>query len=91
MTDSPSDGPAPTTVAMRWVSRITSISIEMVLPGLLGLWLDRRLGTLVLFTSLGFALGLTVAMFHLVRIGSEGSDGPAARNGTPSPPDAGKP
>ena len=39
--------------AMAWVSRITTISFEMVLPGLLGIWVDRKLGTKVLFTLLG--------------------------------------
>ncbi len=59
--------------AMAWVSRITTISFEMVLPGLLGIWVDRKLGTKVLFTLLGFAAGLTVAVWHLVRIASSDS------------------
>ena len=40
----------------------------MVLPGLLGLWLDNRLGTLVLFTLLGFSLGVSVGTWQLVRM-----------------------
>ena len=44
--------------AMVWVSRITSISMEMVLPGLIGYYLlDRWLGTRVVFLILGLILG----------------------------------
>lgn len=45
-----------------------TISIEMVLPGVLGLWLDNWLGTKALFTILGFAGGLTLAIWHLVKM-----------------------
>ena len=33
------------------------VSLEMVLPGLAGYWLDQRLGTVVLFMLMGFAVG----------------------------------
>lgn len=52
--------------AMAWVSRITTVSLEMVLPGLAGFWLDRQFGTRFLLTLLGFALGMTVGMWHLL-------------------------
>ena len=55
-------------IAYSWASRVISISLEMVLPGLLGVWLDRKLGTRVLLTVLGFGLGLTLGMMHLLRI-----------------------
>ena len=55
-------------VAMEWVSRITTVALEMVLPGLGGVWLDRKLGTLVVFTLIGFAVGLTWAIWHLIRM-----------------------
>jgi hypothetical protein len=41
----------------------------MVIPGLVGLWIDRSLGWLpVVFTLLGFGLGMTVGIMHLLRI-----------------------
>jgi hypothetical protein len=55
-------------IAFSWASRIISISLEMVLPGLLGVWLDRKLGTWVVFTIAGFGLGLILGMMHLLQI-----------------------
>jgi hypothetical protein len=40
----------------------------MVLPGMAGLWLDRKLGTVVLFMLIGFALGCTGSVVHLVQM-----------------------
>ena len=51
--------------AMEWVSRITVVALEMVLPGLAGQWLDEQLGTGFL-ALLGFALGITFAIWHLL-------------------------
>ena len=50
---------------MNWVSKITTVALEMVLPGLAGLWLDNQLGTRF-FTLLGFALGVPLGMWHLI-------------------------
>jgi hypothetical protein len=55
---------------MSWVSQITTISLEMVAPGVAGVWVDSWLGTKVLFTLLGFGFGLTVAILHLTRLRS---------------------
>jgi hypothetical protein len=55
-------------LAMAWVSRITTVAFEMVLPGLAGLWLDNTLGTVILFTLAGFGLGLTLAIWHLMKM-----------------------
>jgi hypothetical protein len=30
---------------MTWVSKITTVALEMILPGLAGLWLDSQLET----------------------------------------------
>jgi hypothetical protein len=61
----PEDRRPPMAIAMEWVSRITTIALEMVLPGLLGLWIDNQLGTRVVFMLLGFGVGMTVAIWHL--------------------------
>jgi F0F1-type ATP synthase assembly protein I len=44
------------------------VALEMVLPGLAGYWLDQRIGTVVLFMLVGFALGCTAAVAQLVQI-----------------------
>jgi hypothetical protein len=61
---------SPMATAMAWVSQITTISLEMVLPGVAGVWIDSWLGTKVLCALLGFTLGLTVAILHLTRLRS---------------------
>jgi F0F1-type ATP synthase assembly protein I len=55
-------------VALEWSTTIMTISAEMVLPGLLGYWLDTLLGTRVVFLLAGFALGGTIATLALMRI-----------------------
>lgn len=55
-------------VAMEWVSRIVTVSLEMVLPGLGGEWLDRRWGTSPFLLLLGLALGLSLGVWQLVRM-----------------------
>lgn len=66
MPNKPDDAPAPMAVAMTWVSRIMVVVAEMVLPGLAGQWVDKRLGTQH-WTLIGFAVGLTLAIWHLLR------------------------
>lgn len=53
------------TEAANWVSKITTIVLEMILPGLGGLWLDNRLGTGFL-ALLGLALGVPLGIRHLI-------------------------
>jgi hypothetical protein len=64
----PSDDRSPAAKAYQWATRIMVVSLEMVLPGLAGLWLDGWLGTVVLFTMLGFAAGSWVGIVHLIRM-----------------------
>jgi F0F1-type ATP synthase assembly protein I len=63
-----------------WGHQAMSISLEMVVPGLLGLWVDRQVGTLPLFLILGVIFGMTAGMIHLMqfarRINEQGSKGP---------------
>ncbi len=54
--------------AVAWSSEVISIAIEMVLPMLLGIWLDRKLGTVMVFVLLGAVLGFSLGLFHLVRL-----------------------
>lgn len=65
---SPSDDRSAQSIAFGWASRVMTISLEMVVPGLLGYWLDQRLGTKVVFLLLGFALGSVLAALALAKI-----------------------
>jgi F0F1-type ATP synthase assembly protein I len=49
-------------------SRAMTVAVEMVLPGVLGFWIDKQLGTWILFTILGFVFGLTLAIWHLLKM-----------------------
>jgi F0F1-type ATP synthase assembly protein I len=54
--------------ASEWATRIMTISMEMVLPGLAGYWIDQKLHTVALFMLIGFALGCTAAVVQLMRL-----------------------
>jgi hypothetical protein len=45
-----------------------TIALGMVVPGLVGYWLDGRLGTRALLTILGFGLGVTFGIWELLRM-----------------------
>ena len=48
-----------------------SVSLEMVVPGLVGYFvLDRYLGTKFVFCLLGFAAGMAFGIWHLVKLTS---------------------
>jgi F0F1-type ATP synthase assembly protein I len=64
----PEDDRSAVSQAYAWATRVMVIAAEMVAPGLFGLWIDQKLHTMVLFALLGFALGITVAIMHLVRM-----------------------
>jgi len=55
-------------IAYDWASRIISISIGMVVPAIVGYWLDRRLGTGPLLVVAGSILGLLAGMKNLLRM-----------------------
>jgi F0F1-type ATP synthase assembly protein I len=64
------------------------------LPTALGIWLDRRWGTKVLFTLLGLALGFTGGFYSIYGelFGRRGGDKDRGRRGPPSgPPGDGPP
>lgn len=69
MADLPPDS-SPVAIAAYWVSRITTITLTMVVPGLVGYWLDMRLGTRVVFLLVGFAAGMALAVWQLMQLTS---------------------
>jgi F0F1-type ATP synthase assembly protein I len=68
MADNLPDGRSPIAIAMHWASQVTTIAIEMVLPVLLGVWADKRLGTKGVFSLVGAIAGLWLGMWSLLRI-----------------------
>jgi hypothetical protein len=65
---SQTDDRAQFAIASHWVSRIMTVSLEMVLPGMAGLWRDRRAGTRPLLAMIGFGTGMTLAIWHLLQL-----------------------
>lgn len=53
---------------MEWSARITTISMEMILPALVGYWLDQRWGTRPVFIILGTILGFTIGLMSLIQL-----------------------
>jgi F0F1-type ATP synthase assembly protein I len=66
--------------AIAWSSRITSVALEMGLPGALGYWIDQKLGTWILFLVLGLVLGMTTGMIHLLRMVQHAEKKPGIRS-----------
>ena len=62
----PTDDRSAMAIAMSWASRIIGISIEMIVPGLGGYWLDQKFDTGPWLLLVGFALGMTLATVQLV-------------------------
>jgi hypothetical protein len=54
-------------VALEWVSRITGVAMAMVVPGLLGYWVDSKLGTRYLAPA-GFVLGIVGGIWSLLTL-----------------------
>ena len=74
-------------LAMEWVSKITTVALEMVLPGFFGQWLDGKWGTGFLGPA-GFAFGVVVGLWHLLRMTKLAERQPGSvRKGGLSPPD----
>jgi hypothetical protein len=53
-------------LAMEWVAKITTVGLEMVLPGVAGYYLDAWWNTQFL-AILGFALGMAAGLWQLIR------------------------
>lgn len=70
----------PLVVALEWVSKITAVALEMVVPGVIGTWLDQRWKTSFL-ALVGFGIGLSVGIWHLLILtGTGNGKGPKQPN-----------
>lgn len=74
--------------AIQWLSRITTIALSMVIPGLVGYQLDRWLHTRFL-VLVGFGLGFASGMWQLVAIAkTTDTNHQSASRRSHEPPDA---
>jgi len=69
------DDRSPMAKSFSKASEVTSISIMMFVPGLVGYWIDQKVGSVLLFTLLGLALGMGVAFRQLMLLVSDPADG----------------
>lgn len=54
-------------LAYQWASRTISICVGMVVPGLVGYFVDVKLNTLPAMTLIGFLVGMLLGMWRLIR------------------------
>ncbi len=57
--------------AAQWVSRMTTVLLEMALPAALGLGVDHLLGTRFVFALIGFGIGMVLGVWHLLQMASQ--------------------
>ena len=62
------DERSPMAKAAGWAARILPVAVEMVLPALIGTWIDRKLGTVAVFMLIGLGLGCFAATLHLMQL-----------------------
>jgi hypothetical protein len=76
----PSERPKrdPLALAVEWVTKITTVALEMVLPAVGGGYLDKRWGTKY-WTLVGLVLGLVVGMWHLLQMTKQPTRGGSAQ------------
>lgn len=64
----PEDKRPPMAIAMEWVSKITSVSVMMVLPAVVGYWADSRWGSGPWLLVLGATAGLAIFLTQLLQM-----------------------
>jgi F0F1-type ATP synthase assembly protein I len=52
----------------QWSVRVSVIALEMVIPAVVGVGLDRLFGTKVLFVILGIFLGMALGFWQLLKL-----------------------
>ncbi len=81
---SPKDDRSPLALAAQWVSQITGVGLEIVLPIVVGRWLDERWGTSC-WTVVGVLVGPLMGFWHLLKLTGV-AGGPKGRSGTKDKP-----
>lgn len=67
MVDS-NDDRSKVAIGYQWACRITGVCLQMVIPLLMGYYLDQRLGIVPVLTLLGLAFGMWLGGMGLLRI-----------------------
>jgi F0F1-type ATP synthase assembly protein I len=62
------DDRSPFALAMEWSVQIMTIALEMVVPILIGAWIDGRLGTKGIIATAGGVAGMTLGIWSLLRL-----------------------
>ena len=62
------DDRSPTAKSLSKVSEIFAICLMMIVPGLIGYWIDQKVGSRFVFTLLGLIFGMSGAVMQLVRL-----------------------
>lgn len=65
---------SPIAVAYQWASVSFTVSLEMILPAVGGIFLDERLGTKPWLLFVGAAIGLMISIVHLTQLTKTKSD-----------------
>ncbi len=87
MSEKPDHDPTPIVIAYQWAVRLMTVAAEMVVPGVLGYWVDGWLGTKIVFVLLGFGAGCALGMWHLVQMTSSMADSGGPQSGGQRPGD----
>ncbi len=73
---------------MRYLPIGATFCVAVALPTAGGIWLDRKLGTVVLFTLLGLGLGFAAGVYNLyVEVFGKKKDGSDSSNSKNHRPD----
>jgi F0F1-type ATP synthase assembly protein I len=64
----PQDDRSTYAKAIEKASQVTTVALVMVVPSLLGYWLDSWLRTVPLFTALGLLIGMPAGIWQLIRM-----------------------
>ncbi len=62
------DDRAPIAKALSRVTQITTISLMMIIPAIIGYFIDQYFGTVILFTTIGLVIGMGSAISQLIRL-----------------------
>ena len=62
------DDRSSTAKAMSKVSEIMAICMMMVVPAAIGIWIDQKLSTFLLFTILGLLFGVFASVVQLIKL-----------------------
>ncbi len=81
----PADDRSALSLAWSWATRVIVVAATMVVPALVGAWIDRKLGIVAVCMLIGLAIGVTAAIIQLIGIAKE-SESQGSRNKNKPPP-----